>query len=361
MRERQERKPAERRVRVRCATWQSFVDLHTRNISRGGMFLRTEQPAAVGSRVVVEFCLPDGRALPFMTEVAHVITPADAAPPGRPAGIGLRFVKLDADALLEMEILLRQARQDGEDHAAPPRAAPHETPSGDADFEDPDLLDALNSYVASLRGHDPYDALGIEPGAQPIDVEGRLSTLAERFAPEWYVDRSPQVRAAAAEVTLALADLRRRLLAGDQALPPEGESPGLSAGQLFGDLEFLEQRSLATDVSVPVSVSAHEAADWIRTGVALLRNRRYREAGEMLRRAMEADPGNHDCKRDYHLALGHELREAGKVGDAAHAFERALRADPQCAEAAAELQALEDSRPDGGGKSRAILGRLLRK
>jgi len=361
MREGQERRPTERRVRVRCETWQSFVDLHAKNISRGGMFLRTDQPGAVGSPVVVELCLPDGRTVRLQAEVAHVVASEDSAQKGRPAGMGVRFVAAAADAVLDMELLLREARHAGEQHPSAPRPAAHDTPSGDADFEDPDLLDALESYVATLRGHDPLHAIGLDPGAAPEEVGERLVTLAERFAPEWYVDRSPEVRAAAAEVTLALGDLRR-ILAADQGASAtgEGESSGLSAGQLFGDLEFLEERSLTADLSVPVSVSAHEAADWIRTGLALLRNCRYREAGEMLRRAMEADPANRECRRDCHLALGHELREAGRLEEAARSFDKALRADPQCAEAAAQLESLSDPKRDGGGRS-AILGRLLRK
>jgi uncharacterized protein (TIGR02266 family) len=358
-----ERRPSERRVRVRCATWRSFLDLHAKNISRGGLFLRSDQPAAPGSAVTVELCLPDGRTLRMGGEVAHVVAPGEAAKHGRPAGMGVRFAPLGADGLIEMEVALRDAQRSAEERGSTPRPpTTADAPSGSADFEDPDLLDALRSYVVTLRSHDPIRAIGMEPGAQVAEMDARLETLAERFAPEWYAERSAEVRAAAAEVALALRDVHRRIHAdetGTMAASEDGGA-GLSAGALFGDLEFLDQRSMTGEAG-PVSVSERDAAEWLRAGVALLRNHRYREAGEMLKRALDANPANAECRRDYHLALGHELREAGRLDEAAHSFDKALRADPLCNEAAAELRAISSRRGGGGGKSRAILGRLLRK
>jgi len=363
MRESPERKSAERRVRVRCDTWHSFVDLYTRNLSRGGLFLRTDHAATAGSAVTVDLCLPDGRTLKLHGEVVQVISVEEAAPGGRPAGMGVRFTHPDDEGSHQLETTFREAKQAIAARPPTPRPPPAETPSGDADFEDPDLLDALLGYVETLRGRDAVHAIGLEPGADIAEIDIRLETLAERFAPEWYTDRSPEVRAAAAEVALALRDVHHRVHMGEHPAPSgEGdEVEGLDEGRLFGDLEFLEkQAGLQGDVSSPVSVADRAPIEWLRTGVALLHGHRYREACEMLKRALDANPSDTECRRDYHLALGHDLRESGRLDEAARAYEQALRADPRCTEAAAAVQAIGDTR-GGGGKKGAILGRLLRK
>jgi tetratricopeptide (TPR) repeat protein len=360
MSEHPDRNSAERRVRVRCATWKSFLELHAKSLSRGALFVRSDHPATMGSPLIVEIRLPDGRTHDLHGEVVQAILPSAPDAAGRPTGMGVRFTAPDAAGMLEFELLLREARQASGDTVLAARPSTHDTPSGDADFEDPDLLDALRSYVASLGDRDPLRAIGLETGALPDEIDARLEALADRFAPDWYADRSPEVRAAAADVTLALGDVRRRILAGDWGIATaDGEGAGLSAGQLFGDLEFLEARA-ASDAPAPLHVPAHEAGDWIRTGTALLRNRRYREAEEMLRRALEADPTNQECSRDHALAQGHELRAAGRLDEAARAFERAAQIDPRHEEAAVELRAIEEARREGA-KGGPLLGRFLRR
>jgi Tfp pilus assembly protein PilF len=171
------------------------------------------------------------------------------------------------------------------------------------------------------------------------------------------------VRAAAAEVALALRDIHLRLRGGSgiAGSPEEDGAEGLSAGRLFGDLEFLERSRLNEDASAPVSVSDRAPAEWIRTGVALLRAHRYREAHESLRQALQADPADKACRRDFHLALGYEMRDGGWLDEALESFSEALKADPECVEADAAMRGIVDSQKRAGKKGHAILGRLLGK
>ena len=92
--------PAERRaanraglavpVRLRYDSVLDFVDTQSMNISRTGMFIVTDTPAPLGSRLEFEFSLSDGFVL--LQGLAEVVRVAEG---GIVAGMGLRFVDLD--------------------------------------------------------------------------------------------------------------------------------------------------------------------------------------------------------------------------------------------------------------------------
>ena len=71
----------------------SFFADYTKNISKGGTFIKTRKPLPVGTRFIFRLTVP-GRPLPFELngEVIH------ASPSGDDAGMGIRFVWVaDAD------------------------------------------------------------------------------------------------------------------------------------------------------------------------------------------------------------------------------------------------------------------------
>jgi type IV pilus assembly protein PilZ len=65
----------------------SFFADYTKNISKGGTFIKTRKPLPVGTRFIFRLTVP-GRPLPFELngEVVH------ADPAGDDAGMGIRFV-----------------------------------------------------------------------------------------------------------------------------------------------------------------------------------------------------------------------------------------------------------------------------
>ncbi len=65
----------------------SFFADYTKNISKGGTFIKTRKPLPVGTRFLFRLVIP-GRAEPFELngEVVH------ASPSGDDAGMGIRFV-----------------------------------------------------------------------------------------------------------------------------------------------------------------------------------------------------------------------------------------------------------------------------
>jgi molecular chaperone DnaK len=89
--------PQELQSRVRIAV-RGQADLEERfaeNLSDGGLFVRHDTPPGVGTEVLVEFVLPDGSCLSRIA--AKVVHARPATTPGeRGAGMGLRFIELDA-------------------------------------------------------------------------------------------------------------------------------------------------------------------------------------------------------------------------------------------------------------------------
>jgi len=105
-------------VRLACQSWKHFVTLYARDVSAGGMFLRTHTVLDVGTHVDLSIIAPDGRVLTLAAEVAHVIA-ADRADAGATPGIGIRFLAIDAARRALIDDLMREAGAAADRGAAP--------------------------------------------------------------------------------------------------------------------------------------------------------------------------------------------------------------------------------------------------
>jgi type IV pilus assembly protein PilZ len=95
------------KVRVEYTRLNSFFADYTRNISKGGTFIRTTEPLDVGTEFVFVLSLPDATGaattvLELTGEVKWVVTAADATEE-RPAGMGIQFVFADDEARAKVE------------------------------------------------------------------------------------------------------------------------------------------------------------------------------------------------------------------------------------------------------------------
>lgn len=91
-----QRAPASLRVKYKSATVDQFIEQSGSDISAGGIFVKTKKPLAIGTLLKFEFQLSD--ASPVMSGVGRVAWRREkAAGPGQVPGMGLKFLKLDAD------------------------------------------------------------------------------------------------------------------------------------------------------------------------------------------------------------------------------------------------------------------------
>ena len=112
-RRRHDRTPLSMLVQFRFSTFEEFLAEYATSLSPGGLFIRSDQPRAVGDIIYVQFSLKDGsRLIEGMGRVVRVDAPGAA---GRPAGMGVEFLDLDAQsqALVESICAGRRAPRPG--------------------------------------------------------------------------------------------------------------------------------------------------------------------------------------------------------------------------------------------------------
>jgi len=91
-------------VRVSYSTIDALFSEFTRNINEGGLFIETDTPPPTDTRVALQFQLPGGEE-PIQAR-GRVAWIRPASPEG-PAGMGVEFEHLGADARSRIDELVR--------------------------------------------------------------------------------------------------------------------------------------------------------------------------------------------------------------------------------------------------------------
>src|ERR1700733_13445907 len=118
-------------VRYKSATLDEFIEHHSYDVSRGGMFIKTPSPFPPGTLLKFEVKIAADQKV--IQGVGRVVWKRDSEGGGdsRPAGMGVKFIKID-DASRKVIDTLVESRGDassayeagGGDNAAPAVAAP---------------------------------------------------------------------------------------------------------------------------------------------------------------------------------------------------------------------------------------------
>jgi type IV pilus assembly protein PilZ len=108
--ERREHLRAPIELKVDYRKLNSFFADYTKNISKGGTFIKTPKPLPEGTRFLFHLVVP-GRAAPFELSgiVAHV---ADPGTEGGDAGMGIRFVWSEEDRRREFEAAVERMMEE---------------------------------------------------------------------------------------------------------------------------------------------------------------------------------------------------------------------------------------------------------
>ncbi|MEA2695841.1 MAG: hypothetical protein QOI66_112, partial [Myxococcales bacterium] len=102
------RAPINLRIKFRSESLDQFIDRYSIDVSRGGIFIRTREPLAVGTQLKFDFQLQD--ASPLMAGEGTVvwIREYDANRTGITPGMGVRFDKLTATSQPILEKILTE-------------------------------------------------------------------------------------------------------------------------------------------------------------------------------------------------------------------------------------------------------------
>src|ERR1041385_6172701 len=85
-------------VRYKSATIDEFIEHHSHDVSRGGMFIKTPSPFPSGTLLKFEVRIQDEKKV--MQGVGRVVWKREAASAthDQPSGMGVKFIKLDEDS-----------------------------------------------------------------------------------------------------------------------------------------------------------------------------------------------------------------------------------------------------------------------
>jgi uncharacterized protein (TIGR02266 family) len=165
-----QRGPTNLRIKFRSASLDQFIARYAADVSRGGIFIRTREPLAVGTRLRLEFTLQDAAPLLAGEGTVVWIREHDPARENVTPGMGVRFDKLTPESQPTLEKIL--AEKTRLEQAGGPATGPAKgggmavrRPSGVFASLDSDARAALG---AAARGGNEAPTVG--PELTPIAV-----------------------------------------------------------------------------------------------------------------------------------------------------------------------------------------------
>lgn len=167
----------EKKVTMRIGEREELRTLWTENISKGGLFVKTEQPPPRGARVEVAIQTPAGE-LALAAEVVHVLDAVTAQQVGQTPGVGLQFVDLTTD---QRDAVFRYVDGLAEriSGAMPVEGAPAPPVNVQASIER--TLARAREFISLVEKNDLYAALTVKPTASDNEIMTRISELRRLF------------------------------------------------------------------------------------------------------------------------------------------------------------------------------------
>lgn len=381
---------------VACSTWSEFVSRCADDLTRGGMFLRTEIPHRVWSFIDVVLGLPAGHQVVLRGRVVHVVDLQRAAAKGMAPGIGVEFVQLDGPRLIALNQLLHYARTEG--CLDQPRFTFAQWLAQNADFQPPGQIMASLPPPPSTQSSQPPAAQ--EPRrrrtdrpdvARPMRSATGQSAVRRRagtgngavtqdgasggVARDGGSTRSSArpgatgrrtgeaaatgtgARRATHTTTRPQARTSTRPQPGRSMTPASGTLPATAASMpsTSGTMPAAAQSMPPASGSMPPAgqavrpsqAPANGAAastppepphptrspDALKLGMTHVAHRRYKEAQVVFRQMLDEDAADIDAQRWIHIACGREAIAAGKDDIALGFYRKVLSVDPANREA----------------------------
>ena len=105
------RQPIE--LKVEYKRLNTFFADYTKNISRGGTFIKTARPLPIGTEFVFRLVVPDlDRPLAIHGEVARIVDAEAAAATNTDAGMAIKFMYRTGDSPHDIALLVEQLMGD---------------------------------------------------------------------------------------------------------------------------------------------------------------------------------------------------------------------------------------------------------
>ena len=138
------------------------------DISKGGLFVETDDPPPLRTRVVVGIETPEGR-LELAAEVVHIVAASSAARLGINPGVGLQFVDLSQERQRMIEAYVEGLTTG----PLPPET--NEVVENDQQR----VIAVMKAVLAGYETEDLYRAIDIDPMASDDEVAARITEMSD--------------------------------------------------------------------------------------------------------------------------------------------------------------------------------------
>lgn len=171
---RHERLPLGHKVTVQVADRPSLKEMYIRDISRGGLFISTEQAFALRQHIEVAISVAEQDSIILPGEVVHIVSKEQAEAWHSPAGIGVEFSPLEAEQTQALEDYIPGLR----------KRLSEDLKQAEVDTS------LLVTIEKANRSNDLFAAIGLSAEASEIDISLAISVRLETMTKLW---QSPQL------------------------------------------------------------------------------------------------------------------------------------------------------------------------
>lgn len=194
-------------VTVRCSDWGAFLDLYTKDISHGGLFIETTSPLPVFTKLKVRLVVAEESALVLAGDVVHVVAADPAKAGSAKPGMGVQLSPLSVEEKQVLKDLVRLARK--RTGLSPletntdtyPGLVMLGTGLGSRNMDPKQLLAMLREQLTWFRQRDAFSALGLTPPVTIAAARKVYFKLCKRYHPDLYTRyKDPQLSTAVTEL-----------------------------------------------------------------------------------------------------------------------------------------------------------------
>ncbi len=183
---------------------EGYTNDYIENLSIGGAYVRTLEPAALRTRLKIAIVAPKSRrTFHFDAEVMRVIEPEQSASAGLPPGMGVSFLDLGGgDPRPRAVEILNELRALDDDQRPRADVEIDDAEAGDA-AAPPARMDAtiveafgrLEQFLQQARGQNYYEILGVDAAAAtPQAVKKHYHRRSKEFHPDrFHHARTPEI------------------------------------------------------------------------------------------------------------------------------------------------------------------------
>jgi curved DNA-binding protein CbpA/Tfp pilus assembly protein PilZ len=347
-----------KRLAVRFGTGQPDDMGFTGDLSRSGLFIKTNTVFSPGESLRIKVTLPDSRILDLVGEVmwAKRVSPSMIRHVKK-SGMGIQLVDIPKGFSDFVESV-----ESGQEVKPPPAAMPEDLVGEDTSKKEEEKVELSEKEISEacnrLGDQDYYQVLGAPRDASFEEIKRYFYKRARQFHPDRYHHRESkelkgQLQALFGRIneayrTLSSEDARRRydldLVTQKTGGPPRGEPVKTSLEDLVrkGRAAPKDRNPKAATHFFEQAVQSNPSSGPYRTllaqALSQIPNRR-RDAEFNYKKAIDIAP----AQVENYIGLGTLYKQAGLRDRALKQFEQALVWDPDNSQATKEIRLLKDS------------------